>query len=193
MVMIKTRLSNLIIGIQFEKPNTVSSATICAETGKKARTGCKNTYTEYYLWLTVPGLCDEHTGSEVDKKDNDNSNKNLTNTVQDIIEGITNDIDAIDPQESQRQNMTNTNSNTTTNTANTTNTTNTSTNTNTSNSNISTNTNHNTNTSSNTSITSNTTDNTDTTNSNVSTNSSHNTSGDTMQNANTSYNLTREN
>ena len=178
---------------KFEKPNTVSSATICAETGKKARTGCKNTYTEYYLWLTVPGLCDEHTGSEVDKKDNDNSNKNLTNTVQDIIEGITNDIDAIDPQESQRQNMTNTNSNTTTNTANTTNTTNTSTNTNTSNSNISTNTNHNTNTSSNTSITSNTTDNTDTTNSNVSTNSSHNTSGDTMQNANTSYNLTREN
>ena len=178
---------------KFEKPNTVSSATICAETGKKARTGCKNTYTEYYLWLTVPGLCDEHTGSEVDKKDNDNSNKNLTNTVQDIIEGITNDIDAIDPQESQRQNMTNTNSNTTTNTTNTANTTNTSTNTNTSNSNINTNTNHNTNTSSNTSITSNTTNNTDTTNSNVSTNSSHNTSGDTMQNANTSYNLTREN
>ena len=31
---------------KFEKPNTVSSATICAETGKKARTGCKNTYTE---------------------------------------------------------------------------------------------------------------------------------------------------
>ena len=178
---------------KFEKPNTVSSATICAETGKKARTGCKNRYTEYYLWLTVPGLCDEHTGSEVDKKDNDNSNKNLTNTVQDIIEGITNDIDAIDPQESQRQNMTNTNSNTTTNTTNTANTTNTSTNTNTSNSNINTNTNHNTNTSSNTSITSNTTNNTDTTNSNVSTNSSHNTSGDTMQNANTSYNLTREN
>ena len=176
---------------KFEKPNTVSSATICAETGKKARTGCKNTYTEYYLWLTVPGLCDEHTGSEVDKKDNDSS-KNLTNTVQDIIEGITNDIDAIDPQESQRQNMTNTNSNTTTNTTNTANTMNTSTNTNTSNSNISTNTNHNTNTSSNTSITSNTTNNTDTTNSNVSTNSSHNTSGGTMPNANTSHNLTRE-
>ena len=158
---------------RFEKPNTVSSATICAETGKRARTGCTNTYTEYFLWLTVPGLCDEHSGSEVDKNNSNNSTNNTTNNIQEIIQGITNDIDAIDPQESQRENMTTTNSNTTNNT-NTTNT-----NTNTTNSS---NTNSNrTNTSSNTS------------NTNSSSSNSNNTSSGGSGNTNTSNNNSTSN
>ena len=106
---------------QFEKPNTVSSATICADTGKRARTGCQNTYTEYFLWLTVPGLCDEHTGSEIDTTNSGSSGNTFTNSVQEIIQGITNDIDAIDPQESQRENITTNTNSSTTNTTNTTN------------------------------------------------------------------------
>ena len=169
-------MSRIHAGLQtarFEKPNTVSSATICAETGKRARTGCTNTYTEYFLWLTVPGLCDEHSGSEVDKNNSNNSTNNTTNNIQEIIQGITNDIDAIDPQESQRENMTTTNSSTTNNT-NTTNT-----NTNTTNSS---NTNSNrTNTSSNTS------------NTNSSSSNSNNTSSDGSGNTNTSNNSTSNN
>ena len=162
-------MSRIHAGLQtarFEKPNTVSSATICAETGKRARTGCTNTYTEYFLWLTVPGLCDEHSGSEVDNNNSSNSSNNTTNNIQEIIQGITNDIDAIDPQESQRENMTTTNS-TTTNNTNTTNT-----NTNTTNSS---NTNSDrTNTSSNS------------TNTNSSSSNSNNTSSGSSGNTNTS-------
>ena len=59
-----SRIHTGLNSAKFEKPNTVFSSTICAETGKKARYGCQNTYTEYYLWSTIPGLCDKHTGSE---------------------------------------------------------------------------------------------------------------------------------
>ena len=157
---------------RFEKPNTVSSATICAETGKRARTGCTNTYTEYFLWLTVPGLCDKHSGSEIDNSNSNNTSNSTTNNIQEIIQGITNDIDAIDPQESQRENMTTTNSSTTN-----TNTTNT--NTNTTNSS---NTNSNrTNTSSNTS------------NTNSSSSNSNNTSSGGSGNTNTSNNNSTSN
>ena len=162
-------MSRIHAGLQtarFEKPNTVSSATICAETGKRARTGCTNTYTEYFLWLTAPGLCDEHSGSEVDNNNSSNSSNNTTNNIHEIIQGITNDIDAIDPQESQRENMTTTNS-TITNNTNTTNT-----NTNTTNSS---NTNSDrTNTSSNS------------TNTNSSSSNSNNTSSGSSGNTNTS-------
>ena len=98
----------------FEKPSGVISKTICSETGKIAKTGCKNTYTEYFLWLTVPGSCDKHSGNELE----DNSN-NVTNNIQETIQNITHDIDAEDPQEIQRNTnvtniiQTNTNSNTT--------------------------------------------------------------------------------
>ncbi|MCI8384062.1 MAG: hypothetical protein HFJ33_04270 [Clostridia bacterium] len=81
---------------KFEKPSRIASDTICAETGKKATTGCKNTYVEYFLWNTIPDLCQQHTGSAL--------NENTKNTtpqqkVEEIIKGITDDIDAEDPQE----------------------------------------------------------------------------------------------
>ncbi len=169
-------MSRIHAGLQtarFEKPNTVSSATICAETGKRARTGCTNTYTEYFLWLTVPGLCDEHSGSEVDNSNSNDTSNNTTNNIQEIIQGITNDIDAIDPQESQRENMTTTNSNTT-NSSNTTNTNNNTTNSSNTNSNR-------TNTSSNTS------------NTNSSSGNSNNTSSGSSGNTNTSNNNSTSN
>lgn len=98
----------------FEKPNGVISKTICSETGKIAKTGCKNTYTEYFLWLTVPDLCDKHSGNELE-----NNSNSVTNSIQETIQNITHDIDAEDPQEIQRNTnvtniiQTNTNSNTT--------------------------------------------------------------------------------
>ena len=106
----------------FLRPNSISSCTICAETGKKATTGCTNTYIEYFLWLTTPGLCDKHSGSEL-KENNDHSPQHK---VEEIIQGITQDIDAEDPQQILPNNTNKTNntmnqtSNTTTNSTNST-------------------------------------------------------------------------
>lgn len=79
----------------FQKPNSVLSCTICAETGRKATTGCSNTYTEYFLRNTVPTLCDKHTGTALEE----NETKPSQNKVEEIIQGITHDIDAEDPQQ----------------------------------------------------------------------------------------------
>ena len=76
----------------FDKPFSVQEVTVCAETGMKARSGCKNTYTEYFLMFTVPELCDKHSGSEV--KDT----KEEQDTGSDIVKNITEDIDAEEPQ-----------------------------------------------------------------------------------------------
>ena len=127
---VMSRIHTGLNSAKFEKPNTVSSCTICAETGKRATTGCPNTYTEYFLGLTTPDLCDKHTGVEL----NENTTNHTTtqNKVQEIIQGITQDIDAEDPQQilPNNTNSNNQSSNTTTNhtttnmTTNTTNSTN---------------------------------------------------------------------
>ncbi len=98
---------------KFIKPNSVFSCTICAETGKKATTGCPNTYTEYFLWLTTPGTCDRHSGTELTENTN---NTTPQHKVEEIIQGITQDIDAEDPQQLlPKTNGNTTNRNTTTN------------------------------------------------------------------------------
>ena len=111
---VMSRIHTGLNSAKFEKPNSVSSCIICSETGKKATTNCPNTYTEYFLWLTTPDLCNKHSGSEL-KENTDNT---ITeNKVQEIIQEITQDIDAVDPQ----QTLQNSNNNTTTNqTSNTT-------------------------------------------------------------------------
>lgn len=92
---VMSRIHTGLNSAKFEKPMNLSSCTICAETGKKATTGCTNTYTEYFLWLTTPSLCNKHSGSE--RKENiDNSTQHK---VEEIIQGITQDIDAEDPQQ----------------------------------------------------------------------------------------------
>ena len=101
----------------FERPGSVSSCTICADTGKRATTGCTNTYTEYFLRFTKPELCDKHSGSEYKK------NNNTTNTIQNIqdtIKEITQDIDVVDPQQVE-SNTTNTKNTTTKSSTNTNN------------------------------------------------------------------------
>ena len=101
----------------FEKPSSVDSCIICADTGKIATTGCTNTYTEYFLKYTTPGLCDKHAGPQL-KENTTNTTKNKEETIQ----GITQDIDAVDPQQVEVHipNSTNTNNSTTNNTNNST-------------------------------------------------------------------------
>ena len=96
----------------FEKPSAISSCTICTQTGKKATTECQDTITEYFLWLTVPSLCDKHAGSE--RKEN--TQNTTPNKVQETIQGITQDIDAEDPQQVLPNNIHNNTKPTTTNT-----------------------------------------------------------------------------
>ena len=107
---------------QFIKPSGVVSCKICSKTGKKARSGCTDTYTEYFLWLTAPGLCNEHSGSEV--KDSSN---NVKNTIQDVVQNITEEIDVVDPQQLLDEKIENNTINTTNNTTNSYNTTSTNT------------------------------------------------------------------
>ncbi len=109
----------------FEKPYTVVSRVICAETGKIARTGCSHIYTENFLWFTSPGLCDKHGGSKYEQEKPENT------IPSGIIPNINSDIDAEEPQrgsepieeppnnepqQEREQNITNTTKNTTRNT-----------------------------------------------------------------------------
>ncbi len=113
---------------RFEKPTGVLSATVCSETGMRATTGCPNTYTEYFLWFTTPDTCTKHKGEEL--KDNTDDNADKDNNVTEIIQGITQDIDAKEPPRTTEPTDTrntinstndeenNVNANTTTNTSN---------------------------------------------------------------------------
>lgn len=160
----------------FEKPSSVQEVTVCAETGLKARTGCTNTYTEYFLRFTTPDLCNKHSGSEVKNTNSNNENRNENGTVQ----GIKQDIDAEEPAmdtnvvttEERPPEHTNTN------------TTNTDSN---SNSNINTNANRNVNSNTNTNTNTNTNQNTNS-NSNVNTNTSNNNNNNNSHNSNTNIN-----
>lgn len=163
----------------FTKPYSVQEVKVCSETGLKARTGCKDTYTEYFLRSTVPGLCNKHSGTEIKASETEHKNENTNSTVQ----GIKNDIDAEEP-------IMNTNVITTTdskkdNTANTNLNKNTNTNTNI-NENINSNTNKNTNTNSSSNSNINTNDSKNNTNTNE--NKTTNTNKDNNSNSNTNIN-----
>lgn len=75
----------------FVKPNKIVCETICAETGRKATTGCSNTYVEYFLKDTVPSPCVIHTGNAVQTT--------TTSKPQNsgVIQGSTTEIDAEEP------------------------------------------------------------------------------------------------
>lgn len=162
---------------KFEIPNTVTSVTICSETGEKATTGCPNTYIEHFLWFTTPGLCHKHSGSQLDSTSVKDTIKNTQNKTEEIVKGITNDIDAEDPQEKYQQNINTNNSNENTSITNTNKTTNTVNNTNitTNNINITNSTNNTSNNSTNTNIVNNS-------NTNNSVNTSNSTNSDIVNN-----------
>ena len=95
---------------EFKKPRWIESKTICAETGKIANSGCKETYTEYFLLGTSPKECDKHKGISI--KENATTDSNTNNKVQN--EGIFDDDiyeekDAFDIN--RNENKTNTQSN----------------------------------------------------------------------------------
>lgn len=58
-------IHNGLTGARFTEPSWITREEICADTGMLARTGCKNTYTEYYLWGTEPDMCTKHSGSRI--------------------------------------------------------------------------------------------------------------------------------
>ena len=90
-----SRIHTGLNSAKFEIPKSISSCSICTETGKRATTGCTNTYIEYFLWLTIPDLCDKHSGSTLPKS----TDNTMQNKSEEIIQEITQDIDAIDPQQ----------------------------------------------------------------------------------------------
>ena len=122
---------------EFEKPYMISEIKICADTGKKATSGCSTTYTEYFLIGTVPESCTEHIGGA--SGNTTTINKNTTNSFD------TTTLDDVDTPVVQNKNETTTqNVTTNTNTTNTTNTNQNNTSSNTVNQNINSTTNNNT-------------------------------------------------
>ncbi len=89
---IMSRIHAGLDSAKFENPGMISTVTICAETGKIARTGCQHTYTENFLWFTTPGMCDMHSGEKVDTKKSEDTNPSGK------IPDIDKDIDAEEPQ-----------------------------------------------------------------------------------------------
>lgn len=108
---VMSRIHSGLKTAQFEKPTGITTATICAETGQKATTGCKTTYTEYFLWFTTPDTCDKHLGSELQSNITTDTNKNVT----EIIKGITNEIDEKEPARTTEPTNTTITNNVTTN------------------------------------------------------------------------------
>lgn len=139
---------------KFVKPSGAFKVTVCADTGKKANSGCTNAYEEYFLFGTIPDTCDKHTGGTSKQNTNTNTNNNKTTTTTNSFDMTTKD-DLDDMGSQNKTNIVKDNNINKNNTINNTNSTNTqksnTTNTNSTNStsnreNISTNTN-NTNTS----------------------------------------------
>lgn len=91
---VMSRIHTGLNSATFEKPYAITSIKICSETGEKATTGCPHTYTEYFLWFTEPKLCSKHSGTELKEHDN---KTDLNQNVTEIIKGITDDIDAVEP------------------------------------------------------------------------------------------------
>ena len=62
---------------KFEKPSKVVTTIICGDTGMVAKSGCPNTYEEYFLSGTLPDLCTKHSGNKANstKKEEDTSSE----------------------------------------------------------------------------------------------------------------------
>ena len=164
---VMSRVHSGLNGATFEKPTSVAGVTICAETGKRATTGCQHKYVEYFLPFTKPTeTCDKHKGQTLENNNVDNKPKN---NVTEVIKGITEDIDAKEPIQVEDKKTNTTSSENNEQKQNTSNKINTNTNTNTNTSvNTTTNTqNTNSNKTNNTNSSSNTTNNTNNISSNI--------------------------
>lgn len=121
-------------GTTFEMPSGVKTATICSETGMVATDSCPNTYTEYYLFGTIPGKCTEHKVNSTTTNNSKNTTQKQQNTQVEeknkTVENTVNSTKTNTVQENKKtENKTNTSSKNMTNTNKNTNTQNTSKNT----------------------------------------------------------------
>lgn len=92
---VMNRIHSGLSSATFERPSKVLCETICSKTGKKATTGCLDTYLEYFLNGTVPDSCDLHSGSLVETKPSSKPQNSI------VIQGSTTEIDV---EESPRVN-----------------------------------------------------------------------------------------
>ncbi|MEI3394884.1 MAG: penicillin-binding transpeptidase domain-containing protein [Clostridia bacterium] len=107
----------------FTKPASVFTATICSETGMRANSGCPHTYTEYFLWGTLPNDCTQHTGGQITEKNTtkNNTTKYTNTSSSDSFDTTTKeDLDSTPTTENKittntKQNKTTENTNTSTN------------------------------------------------------------------------------
>lgn len=108
---IMSRVHSNLQSAKFDKPSSVLKVTVCAETGRKANTGCPNTYEEYFLIGTKPTTCTKHAGTEIN--DGNTSNKNTNNTHSDADSFDTTTKDDLDvPTTTNKEEDTNSNENT---------------------------------------------------------------------------------
>ena len=75
------RVHNGLQNISFVKPGSIDTELVCAKTGMLARTGCTNTYEEYFLRGTAPKLCTEHSGSKLTKSGTNTESTNQSTGV----------------------------------------------------------------------------------------------------------------
>lgn len=66
----------------FEMSKGIVTSTICRDSGKVANSSCPNTFTEYFLKGTVPDMCTQHSGSNLNTKTNTNKSTTNNKTVQ---------------------------------------------------------------------------------------------------------------
>ena len=95
------RVHNGLQNISFVKPGSIDTEIVCAETGMLARTGCNNTYEEYFLRGTAPELCSEHSGSKVsNNSSNEEESTKPTGTYKDDEEEL-----EVDPNDEEVVNI----------------------------------------------------------------------------------------
>ena len=111
---IMSRVHSNLQSAKFDKPSSVLKVTVCAETGRKANTGCPNTYDEYFLIGTKPTTCTKHAGTEINENNSSNQNTNKTNSNADSFDTTTKD-DLDVPTTTIKEENTNSNGNTNTN------------------------------------------------------------------------------
>lgn len=111
---IMSRVHSNLQSAKFDKPSSVLKVTVCAETGRKANTGCPNTYDEYFLIGTKPITCTKHAGTEINDGNTSNKNTNNTNSNADSFDTTTKD-DLDVPTTTVKEENTNSNGNTNTN------------------------------------------------------------------------------
>ena len=107
------RVHNGLQNISFVKPGSIDTEIVCAETGMLARTGCTNTYEEYFLRGTAPELCSEHSGSKVsNSSSNEEESTKPTGTYKDDEEELELDQNDEEAVEKLEENVEDTNTNT---------------------------------------------------------------------------------